>query len=405
MKSRDVGNIHKYPLLAVILAGLLLLSPIIAYASVNSLSDIRIGKSSTDETRIVFDLANAADYHTFRLHNPERMVIDIDNTDNKFNADTLNFIGTPIERIRLGENEKQRLRIVLDLSQPVKDKVSTLPANKAYGERILLDLYVQSAINKLSKPVMDAKAKTGDRDVIVMIDPGHGGHDPGATGPGGLHEKNVVLAIAKKLQAQLNAQPGIKAELTRKGDYYISLRDRLSIARKSKADIFVAVHADAYKDSSSHGASVYALSLRGASSEAARWLAEKENYSELGGVNLNNKGDMLRSVLIDLSQTATISSSIVLGDDILGNIDDLTALHYKRVEQAAFVVLKSPDIPSVLIETGFISNPNDEKNLNNPAYQQKLADSIAEGIEKYFDQRPPAGTYFAAKAEAKRKTA
>lgn len=375
----------------------------VIFASNNSLSDIRIGASTQSETRVVLDLAKTADYRTFRLHNPERVVIDIDNTNNSFDIKTLSFLGTPIKSIRLGENNKQRLRVVLDLSYPVMDKVSILPANKNYGERILLDLYVQSAINKLSKPVMDAKTKSGNRDVIVVIDPGHGGKDPGATGPGGIHEKTVVLQIAKKLEKQLNQQSGVEAVLTRKGDYYVSLRKRLSIARKNKADIFVAVHADAFKNSGSHGASVYALSLRGASSEAARWLAEKENYSELGGVNLNNKGDMLRSVLIDLSQTAAISSSIVLGDDILGNIDDLTALHYKRVEQAAFVVLKSPDIPSVLIETGFISNPRDERNLSNPAYQQKLAKSIGEGIDKYLNQRPPSGTYFAAKTNKKQK--
>lgn len=387
----------------VILLGLLLLSPMIVFASNNSLSDIRIGKSKQNDTRVILDLARTADYRTFRLHNPERVVIDIDNTKNHFDIKKLNFSGTPVKSIRLGENNKQRLRVVLDLSYPVMDKVSILPANKNYGERILLDLYVQSAINKLSKPVMDAKTKSGHRDVIVVIDPGHGGKDPGATGPGGIHEKDVVLKIAKKLQKQLNQQSGVEAVLTRKGDYYISLRKRLSIARQKKADVFVAVHADAFKNAGSHGASVYALSLRGASSEAARWLAEKENYSELGGVNLNNKGDMLRSVLIDLSQTAAISSSIVLGDDILGNIDDLTALHYKRVEQAAFVVLKSPDIPSVLIETGFISNPRDEKNLSSAAYQQKLASSIAKGIDRYLNQRPPSGTYFAAKAKTKQK--
>jgi len=380
--------------------GLCLLSPVITFASINTLSDIRIAKND-NETRIVLDLKDTADYRAFRLHNPERMVIDIDETKTHINTKTLNFIGTPIEKIRFGENDKNRLRIVLDLSSPVSDKVSTLPANKQYGERILLDLYVQSAINKLSKPVMDANARTGERDVIVIIDPGHGGKDPGATGPGGIHEKDVVLKIAKKLQQQVNKQPGMKAVLTRKGDYYIGLRDRLAIARKYKGDIFVAVHADAYKNASSNGASVYALSLRGASSEAAKWLAEKENYSELGGVNLNNKGDTLRSVLIDLSQTATITSSIFLGNDILGSIDDLTALHYKHVEQAAFVVLKSPDIPSVLIETGFISNPRDEKNLNDPLYQQKLANSIAQGIDSYFNQRPPMGTYFAEKSSAK----
>ena len=288
--------------------------------------------------------------------------------------------------------------MVLDLTYPVKSKVSTLKANQFYGERILLDLYQHAVVTTLSHPVVKANMNQGERDVIVVIDPGHGGKDPGATGPGGIHEKDVVLKIAKYLQKAINQQPHMKAILTRNSDYFISLRQRLAIARKHKGDIFIAIHADAFRDSHSHGASVFALSLRGASSEQARWLAEKENYSELGGVNLDDKGDMLRSVLLDLSQTATIGSSLLLGQDILKNLGQLSRLHHRNVEQAAFVVLKSPDIPSVLIETGFLSNPKDEKNLNSATYQKKLAKAICYGVSKYFGQRPPVGTYFAAKA-------
>lgn len=380
---------------------MVMLLPKMAFASVNLLSDIRIGKQPQSHTRVVLDLAKTADYRTFRLHNPERLVIDISDTENKVPLNHLNYRDTYIKDIRIGEHKNHTLRIVLDLAYPVNSKISTLKANSLYGERILLDLYKHVVITTLSQPVMRADANQGERDVVVVIDPGHGGKDPGATGPGGIHEKDVVLKIAEDLQKQVNQQPHMKAVLTRRHDNYISLRQRLAIARKNKADIFIAIHADAFKESSSHGASVYALSLRGASSEQARWLAEKENYSELGGVSLHDKGNMLRSVLIDLSQTATISSSLLLGKDVLTNIGQFSRLHYRKVEQAAFVVLKSPDIPSILIETGFISNPRDEKNLNSTAYQKKLAAAILKGIEHYFNQRPPVGTYFAAR-QAKR---
>jgi|GEM_PF-1857945 len=240
------------------------------------------------------------------------------------------------------------------------------------------------------------KAKRYSSKIIVVIDPGHGGKDPGATGPRGTHEKKVVLAIAKKLQKEINSYPGFKAVLTRGDDRYLTLRYRLALARDYHGDMFVAIHADAYINASAHGASVFALSSRGATSEAARWLAQRENQSELmGGVDLADKNRTLRSVLIDLSQTATIGASLKMGSGIITNLRTIVPMHANHVEQAAFVVLKSPDIPSLLIETGFISNPTEEQQLIMRSHQQKLAQAIAKGIVHYFKTHPPRGSALA----------
>ena len=233
------------------------------------------------------------------------------------------------------------------------------------------------------------------RDVIVVLDPGHGGKDPGAMGMGRNVEKQVVLAIALKLKQLIDRQPGMRAVLTRNGDYYIGLRERMNIARRHNADIFVAIHADAFINHNSNGASVFALSPSGATSEAARWLAEKENHSELGGVNLSGLDDqngVIRTVLLDLSQTATIGASLQMGGRVLRGLDTITTLHNAKVEQARFMVLKSPDIPSILIETGFISNPREERNLTSPAYQIRLTQAIFQGLKSYFWDYPPHGS-------------
>lgn len=234
----------------------------------------------------------------------------------------------------------------------------------------------------------------GNRPIIVVIDPGHGGKDPGTSGSLGVKEKDVVLGISLNLQRILSRQPGFKAVLTRDRDYFIPLRGRLAIARQQRGDMFIAIHADAFKDPYAAGASVFALSAHGASSEAARWLAEKENYSELGGVNLSDKSNMLRSVLIDLSQTATISSSLQLGTYLLNQLGQIGRLHHGFVEQAPFMVLKSPDIPSVLVETGFLSNPSEQERLRNPVSQAEIANALSRGVINYFKKNPPPGTYF-----------
>lgn len=240
------------------------------------------------------------------------------------------------------------------------------------------------------------------RDIVVVIDPGHGGKDPGASGLAKLKEKNVVLAIAKDIQRFLNQQSGFSVILTRDGDYHVGLRERLRIAHVNKADIFISLHADVYKNNFAKGTSVYALSQDGATSEAARWLAERENASELGAF-ASQSGNALRSVLIDVAQTASIKNSLVIADSILQQLSTVNKLHNKKVDQASFVVLKSPDIPSLLIETGFVSDPKEEKNLRDPEYQEKFAEALARGLVIYFSENPPSGTYLAAEKIKKKK--
>ncbi|MGH8685810.1 MAG: N-acetylmuramoyl-L-alanine amidase, partial [Nitrosospira sp.] len=228
------------------------------------------------------------------------------------------------------------------------------------------------------------------RLITVAIDPGHGGEDPGATSRSGTHEKNITLAIARKLKAKIDKEPNMRAALTRDGDYFISLPMRLVKARQLNADLFVSVHADAFIKPHARGSSVFALSERGATSAAARWLAKKENAADLiGGVNLDIKDPYLKQTLLDLSQTATINDSLKLGREVLSEIGDINHLHKNDVEQAGFAVLKSPDIPSILVETAFISNPDEERKLKNAAYQDKLADAILAGIKRYFANNPP----------------
>ncbi len=262
---------------------------------------------------------------------------------------------------------------------------------------LLIFLILFTPIYSKSLPLPTSYSKSGYHHspwITVVIDPGHGGYDPGATGTRGVHEKDVVLKIAQYLQKKINAQKGFKAYLTRKADYYISLRNRLTIARKKHADLFIAIHADAISTSQITGASVYALSLKGATSEAARWLAQKENQSELrGGVELRDKNYWLKTVLLNLSQVATIRASLTIGSILLHSIARIAHLHCSNVEQAAFVVLKSPDIPSLLVETGFLSNPIEEVKLQSITYQKRLAAVLATGIENYFQHAPPLGTW------------
>lgn len=354
-----------------------------------------------------FSITGQDTHRIFTLHNPERIVIDFPNTTTHFNV---NFLRTSplIKAARLGRPNAQTLRLVLETKQPVHFSSTRL----ANGWQLRLEpLATPLAKTLQNKPNVTTNHRQiakvihniprGNRDVVVVLDPGHGGKDPGAIGMNHTREKQVVLTIARQLKAYIDRQPGMRAVLTRNGDYYIGLRERMAIARKHNADLFIAIHADAFENHNSHGASVFALSQRGATSEAARWLAAKENYSELGGVNLSKLHDqdgIIRSVLIDLSQTATISASLRLGHMVLRDLNHMTDLHSHKVEQARFMVLKSPDIPSLLIETGFISNPREEMNLNNPRYQMRLCQAIAGGIKTYFWDYPPHGTKIAALA-------
>ncbi len=388
------------------------------------LNDIQVRSVDTHTTDVKLIFADEPKVRYFILDHPTRLVVDIDNGRLQIPIHTSAFNGTLISALRQGSQPHQVLRLVFDLNSDVKASESMADSKtvvfelKSKNPKVQQSAVTTSNTNKISDnpyPVTEATAnrnatatviKTapqGMRKIVVVIDAGHGGKDPGASGPRGSKEKNVVLGISQDLYEDINATPGMRAVMTRSGDYYLTLRQRLQKARDAKADIFIAVHADAYQNAQSHGASVYALSLKGASSEAARWLAAKENYSELGGVDLSDKNDMLRSVLIDLSQTATISSSLKLGDDILAQMGLFTPLHHVGVEQARFVVLKSPDIPSVLVETGFLSNSNEELKLREVQYQQRVARAILKGVIAYFYQQPLEGTWVSAEVKAQKR--
>nr|WP_201765179.1 N-acetylmuramoyl-L-alanine amidase [Pseudomonas sp. P818] len=383
-------------------------------------SDVRSVRlwRAPDNTRLVFDLSGPVQHSVFTLSAPDRIVIDVTGAKLATSLDQLSLANTPITGVRSAQRSAEELRVVIDLSAPVSPKSFTLAPNQQYGHRLVVDLFDQgSAPPAAQTPSVAASAPpvpvtptqpppkltpvpNGKRDIVVAIDAGHGGEDPGALSPvKGQYEKNVTLAIARELQRQINAEKGFRGELVRTGDYFIPLRKRTEIARKKGADLFVSIHADAAPRSSAFGASVYALSERGATSETARWLADAENQSDLiggaGNVSLDDKDKMLAGVLLDLSMTASLSSSLNVGQKVLSNMGNITPLHKRRVEQAGFMVLKSPDIPSILVETGFISNPNEAKKLHTASHQQALARSITTGVKQFFHENPPPGTYVA----------
>ena len=342
-------------------------------------------------TRVVFDLSAPVAHDLFSLRNPNRIVLDIERS--RMGAKELPEAAGLLSRIRYARHGDNGLRVVLDLKSAVRPKSFLVKPNATYGHRLVVDLEPLDM-----KPMEVVKAIPTDRgrDIVIAIDAGHGGEDPGASGRKGAREKDVTLAIARELARQVNAEPGMRALLVRDGDYFIKLSRRIDIARKHRADMFVSIHADAFKDKRVSGASVYALSSSGASSAMAQRLAERENSSDLvGGVKLSDKGDQLRYVLLDLSQTGTLSASLGIGDLVLSGIGRVNKLHKKDVQQAGFAVLKSPDIPSILIETAFISNPDEERRLKDRGHQRRLSAAILGGVRKYFYQSPPPGTQLA----------
>lgn len=370
------------------------------------LQGLTLSQQQGGKVSLYFTLKGAFTYQWFSLSNPDRVVLDFSGATLGPNFKPFSVKSPLIQQLRSGFSNAKTLRVVLDLKQKVK--VFSSPWHDGAGiQGVRLDLIPGRTIKP--EAIQNARVVTDKRpislphsplrsylrEVVVVLDAGHGGKDPGAKGPGTSQEKNVVLAITLKLKHLIDQQPGMRAVLTRTGDYYVGLRDRLAIARKYNGDVFVSIHADAFNNPHSNGASVFALSQSGATSEAARWIAEKENYSELGGVNLGSLDDsdgIVRSVLIDLSQTATINSGLQMGARVLKQLDVFTRLHNDKVEQARFMVLKSPDIPSILVETGFISNPREEKNLTSFAYQVRLSQAIFQGIKMYFFENPPHGT-------------
>ncbi|CAD5203653.1 N-acetylmuramoyl-L-alanine amidase (EC 3.5.1.28) [Pseudomonas sp. FEN] len=400
----------------VAVVGLLLAALAVDALAATQVKSVRLWRAP-DNTRLVFDLSGPVQHSVFTLTSPDRLVIDINGATlgGALNVPTAN---TPITSVRAAQRTPTDLRVVVDLKKAVTPKSFVLAPNAQYGNRLVVDLFDNPAdaapppaptpavstvpavpVTPTEPAIKLPPAPAGKRDIIVVIDAGHGGEDPGASGSRGQHEKDVVLAIARELQRQVSGQKGYRAELTRTGDYFIPLRGRTEIARKKGADLFVSIHADAAPSAAAFGASVFALSDRGATSETARWLADSENRSDLiggaGNVSLDDKDKMLAGVLLDLSMTASLTSSLNVGQKVLSNIGRVTPLHKQRVEQAGFMVLKSPDIPSILVETGFISNSNEASKLASANHQQALARSISAGIRQFFQQNPPPGTYVA----------
>lgn len=415
------------------LCSVMLLNTLMGYAA--QLTGIK-SEQVANKATLYFTIEGSFTHKIFTLTHPERVVIDLSGTHSGMNLQRMIATNALIKKMRSSTLPSHSLRLVFEVTNKVTVRSSPwllngvvkgmridflsqqrpfMDTRKAtYSQKNTLQSTTPSSnprhkINNINSavktdkqrpPLTFSKRPTKTlHQVVVVLDAGHGGKDSGAEGPAHHEEKNVVLAITLKLKQLIDRQPGMRAVLTRSGDYYVGLRQRLAIARKYNGDIFVAIHADAYNNPHSNGASVFALSQSGATSEAARWLAEKENYSELGGVNLSDLDDVngvVRSVLIDLSQTATINASLQMGDRVLKQLSKFTHLHNHRVDQARFVVLKSPDMPSILVETGFISNPIEEKNLTNPAYQARLSQAIFQGIKEYFWNNPPPGSYLEA---------
>ena len=387
-----------------VLAAVVALSFFVAEASATvEVKDVRLWRAP-DHTRIVLDLSGPTTHSVMELKGPDRLVLDVKGAALQGVLTDLPLEGTPITRVRSGIRGGEDLRVVFDLAAKIEPSSFELKPNERTGHRLVLDLYDTAPEKKSEVPKNPAKTvKQVDtrRPVVVAIDAGHGGEDPGASGPNKLREKTVVLAIAKRLKKKLEASPNYRPVMIRSGDYYVSLKGRRELARKHQADLFVSIHADAFTHPSANGASVYALSTRGASSTAAQFLADKENAADLvGGVAVSEMDDVLAGVLTDLSMTATLDSSLSVGKEVLEEMGGFARLHKKQVEQAAFSVLKSPDIPSILVETGFISNPKEAKSLNSAGYQEKMASAIYRGVDRWFEAYPPPGTLFARRAEA-----
>lgn len=405
--------------------------------------------SAPDHARLVFDLSAAASANVFSLDNPARLVIDLDESEMNTDASTLPLDGSAIDSVRTGVRDGGGLRVVLELNREISPRHFTLPPNDQYGHRLVVDLEypgesaVENPIDPIEAMIRDqeilaqrantqAQAQVQEqapsqqasseqaapttvsqppaevqsaqphprRDIIIAIDPGHGGEDPGAIGPAGTREKDVVLEISRRLAAKINETRGFKAVLIRDGDYYLGLRQRTQLAREQKADFFVSIHADAFTSPRPQGSSVYALSQRGATSETAQWLADSENRSDLiggvdGSLSLRDKDQVLRGVLLDLTMTATLNDSLTIGGQVLEKLGRVNRLHKSRVEQAGFMVLKSPDIPSLLIEVGFISNPEEERRLRDPSHQRGLATAIFSGLRDHFEGNPPPASLLA----------
>jgi len=368
-----------------VLAALLVLLTTAAQAG-PTVENIRIWAES-GKTRVVLDLSGVAQHNIFTLSGPDRLVVDLKDGRLASSLRTLpNGVGS-VNSIRSAIRSDGQLRVVLDLNQAVRSRSFTAGPNDEYGDRLVIDLQRRGDLQTVKRA---SEAYVPGRDIVIAVDAGHGGRDPGAIGKNRTREKDIVLAISRKLAARINAEPGMRAVLIRNGDYLVDHRRRMDIARQNKADLFVSIHADAVKDRRANGASVYALSLKGASDEAAKQLARRENASVyVGGVSLGDKDDVLASVLLDLSQNAALSASLDVGTQVINELARIGKVHRRKIQQAGLIVLKSPDMPSILIETAFISNPAEERLLRKEAHQGKLARAILTGIRSYYYANPP----------------
>lgn len=415
-------------------AGMLLLVilPVDALLAATRVQGMR-SWAAPDHTRVVLDLSAPVHYKMFSLQNPERVVLDIYNATLRARPPKPRAQDLYLKRIRSG-GDKKRLRIVLDLKTRVRPRSFLLAPYQKYGHRLVVDLYaaksvpfkpkvlpvrppaapttVKESVGRTAKapspplrvapstaasPPKPAVAPTARRDVIIAIDPGHGGDDPGATGAAGNHEKHIVMQLSRQLHALIEREPGMSSFLVRDGDYYVKLGKRVQKARNRNADLFISIHADAFRDPRVRGSSVYVLSRKGASSEMARQLADRENAADLiGGVSLADKDDLLAAVIVDLQQTAVMSAAIDAAREILKELNGVGKVRKRALESANFRVLRAPDVPSILIETGYITNPQEEKRLADPAYQGRLVQAVLRGLRRYFLQHAPQDSLLAA---------
>ena len=373
-------------------------SSVTGFAAQTKINSIAYSDQAS-HSRITFSSSLPTIHKVFLLNNPPRLVVDFKNTVLKTKFKQPLKSHPYFKKIRMSQKNKTDLRVVVDLKHTVLQSNFNLAPNKKSGHRFVIDLVnanknviqtsakTSTSTSKFKKKIVRKSSWQKKKHVVIAIDAGHGGIDPGAHGPNGTLEKKVVLLIAKKLAARINAKHGMKAILVRKNDRFVKLRKRMDIARAAKADLFISLHADAFPNPEVRGASIYVLSQNGASDEAAYWLAERENKADLlGGVSLDNRDNVLSKVLLDLSQSATKEASRKVAKRVLKYIKGVSRMHKNTVQKANFAVLKSPDIPSILIETAYISNPFEERNLSSNSHQTKLAEAIFQGIVSYFKE-------------------
>ena len=400
-------NCHKevrVKLKYLVLLFLFLVTTVSLAAPMNKLQDVRVWPSP-DKYRVVFDLTQEPKFSYFSLQHSDRLVIDFERSKLATSLSKLKFSGRLVKKIRTSKAPKKgMMRIVIELTQAIEPRIFSLPPTGPYGDRLVIDFVKKSSISasqKIKKTVKtSADKKSQNRDIVIAIDAGHGGEDPGSIGASGRYEKHITLGIAKLLAKKINNTPGLKAVLTRKSDYYVGLNRRSEIARKAKTDLLVSIHADAFTSPKPSGASVLVLSMKRANTEIGRFLEKQERYSELlGGVgeiiDSSENEKYLARTLIDMSMGNSMEESYEIGDDILARLKQVTNVHNDKLILASLAVLKSPDFPSLMVETGFVSNPQDERKLYNTAHRKKLATAIYLAINQYFKKNPPSGSLYA----------